>query len=215
MYKLVFSSFSDDYCQLNRDLCDAVSNTNQILDRENETLSEVLRRVEGAESKEDIGVGFEKINDVMRFFLRVAPGRKEFKSVREEIKKIGISDYFEESLMSSHKLEDVILKWKMIVLQNLSAELKQKETEDTDAKRKDAELISRFFPHTNSNNQNADVKSKIYTNSRKRQKVSKISKRSNFSYKEFQIMKRKRFCYHFQTNNCHKGNMCKFKHVKF
>ena len=60
MYKFVVSGFSDDYSQLNRDLCDAVSNTNQILDRENETLSEVLRRVEGAESKEDIGSDLRK-----------------------------------------------------------------------------------------------------------------------------------------------------------
>ena len=50
MYKFVVSDFSDDYSQLKWDLCDAVSNTNQILDRENGTLSvQKAKRISGSD----------------------------------------------------------------------------------------------------------------------------------------------------------------------
>ena len=129
-YDLVFSSFWKKDYQEDEDISDAVSDASKILEGMGQGLKELLISVECATNKEEIELGFDKINNILRLFLRLSPGRKAFKAVREAIKSMGISGTFEEHLMRSFKLEEALLGWKIFVLQKSWTRLKNREEED-------------------------------------------------------------------------------------
>ena len=108
IYGFFVNSPRDENEQHDKDLSDAIAKTKHTLESTGQSLRELLIKIESAQNEEDIKSGFDKLNDVMRFLLRVYPGQNDFKSVREAIKIIGISESFEENLVKSCKLEDAI-----------------------------------------------------------------------------------------------------------
>ena len=153
-------------------------------------LKELLISVECATNKEDIELGFDKINNILRLFFSLSSGRKAFKAVREAIKSLGISATFEEHLLRSFKLQEAILGWKMFVLQKSWTRLKNREAENRRMKSEDTELISRFFPTEKRNNKRAEVKCQGHNHGTKRRKLNKARKRTGFTAKQFSSMKR-------------------------
>ena len=213
-YDLVFSSFWKKDHQEDEDISDAVSDASKILEGMGQGLKELLISVECATNKEEIELGFDKINNILRLFLRLSPGRKAFKAVRESIKSMGISATFEEHLMRSFKLEEALLGWKIFVLQKSWTRLKNREEENKRMKFEDTELISRFFPKHKHNHKRAKVKFQDPNHVKKRRKLNKAQKRTGFTAKQFSTMKRKGICYYFQGSNCQKGDSCQYKHLK-
>ena len=200
VYNLVFnSSWEQD-----EDICYALGKAKKIFEGTDQGLRELSTSLESAKNEEDIKLGFDKINNIMRFLLRVSPGRKGFKVVREAIKSMGISDAFEKHLMRSCTLEDAILGWKVFVLQKSWTCVKKREAEDKRMKMEDEDLMRMFFPKSNRNKKTANVKFKAYNNGYKRRKLNKVSKRTFFTSKQFSTMKRKGICYYFLDNNCQK-----------
>ena len=208
VYDMVFPHQEDE------DISDAVSDASKILEGMGQGLKELLISIECATNKEEIELGFDKINNILRLFLRLSPGRKDFKAVREAIKSLGISASFEEHLTRSFKLEEAILGWKILVLQKSSTRLKNMEEENKRMKSEDSELISRFFPTHKSNHKRAEEKFQGPTHPKKRRKLNTAQKRTSFTAKQFNTMKKKGICYYFQGNNCQKGDFCQYKHLK-
>ena len=213
-YDLVFASFWKKDDQQDEDISDAVSEASKVLEGMGQGLKKMLISVECATNKEEIELGFDQINNILRMFLRLSTGRKAFKAVREAIKSLGISPTFEEHLMRSFNLEEAILGWKIFVLQKSWTRLKNREEENKRMKTEDNELISRFFPNNKRNHKRAEVNIQGPNHVKKRRRLNKAQKRTGFTAKQFSTMKRKGICYYFQGSNCQKGDSCQYKHLK-
>ena len=185
-YDLLVTSFLKKDPQQDEDICYAVSEARKILEGMGQGLKKLLISVESATNKEEIELGFDQINNILRMFLRFSTGRKAFKAAREAIKSMGISPTFEEYLMRSFNLEEALQGWKMFALQKSWTRLKNREEENKKMKTEDTELISRFFPQNKRTNKRAEINFQGPNPVKKRRKLNKAQKRTGFTAKQFE-----------------------------
>ena len=60
-------------------VADAIEKVQLVLEKNNGTLLQVLCETESTESREGIEVAFEKLNDTMRYLLRLIKGENTFR----------------------------------------------------------------------------------------------------------------------------------------
>ena len=73
---------------------DAIKKTQLALFGIKKTLSCVLLEIECAQSRKDVEIGFQKINEYLRYLLRVQPATESYGSVRAALEQFGTSEKF-------------------------------------------------------------------------------------------------------------------------
>ena len=116
-----------------------------VLDKNNETLLQVLCETESTESREGIEVSFEKLNDTMRYLLRVDQRREYFSHVCSALMNFELSEKFIDHLLRANSLREAMRSYKSDILQNISFNLRKRKREDLEFKEMDQELIDRYL----------------------------------------------------------------------
>ena len=172
------------------------------LDRDKETLRRVFLETESAESPSEIKQGFDKVNDYMRWFLRLPKGRDFFKTVRIALETIGTTKKFSANLQKAGSLEEAIIDYKTELLQELSFQLRKREIEDIKNQKQDQDLINFYFPKLIQGESRKESKvDETPSENRKRKRVTDENE------------ERKKVCHSYQRRKCHRGDKCYYKHI--
>ena len=131
--------------QLEQDVSSAVKKLRLSLVGTGESIKHVFHSLECSESKEAVEVGLKKLDNLMRYFLRLSIGRQGFPIVRAALLKLGVSRKFNLHLTEASTLEDAVHKYKIDVLHECSQQLMQICNEDQRQDKLNNDLISSYF----------------------------------------------------------------------
>ena len=212
--KLIFG-VDDSTIQLERNLKSVVAKTEMITARIGESLCGILNNIECADNGIDVQLGFDKFDEVMRFFKRISTRDDNFGKVRSAIERVGVSDMFLENLKKGCSLEIAIENYKVKVLQNLAVQKMIREREDAQIKKQDENLFERFLPKSGKRKIAVEIENHE-GKSKKRRKLrrSNSRKQKGYSAQKLMTMRRKGICFYFPRGTCRRGELCKFKHMQ-
>ena len=88
---------------------DAITKTQLALFGIKKTLSCVIMEIECAQSRKDVEIGFQIINDNLRYLLRVQPATENYGSVRAALEQLGTSEKFSSHVKRSSSLEEALI----------------------------------------------------------------------------------------------------------
>ena len=92
-----------------KDLVRAVEKLVIELESEGTSLTLVLLAIECAVSRDGVILGFDKLNNYLRYLFRIAPNEEKFAKVQTALMTLGTSDKFAGHLKSAFSLKEAIL----------------------------------------------------------------------------------------------------------
>ena len=195
----------------------AIWKIKRLLTCKGETLTDVFLDVENAESKDDLKVAFKKLNKLMSYMIRAAPGLESYIAVQTALKLLGTSEKFCEVMKTSVSLEDAIIKWKIEILQSLSDLIMLSDFEASRVDNMDEELINRYLPDPHLITLNIKKSGNEITEvnrSSKRRKITSDSFETRLGVSDIKSLRTRGVCVFYQFGICNRGANCKFKHLK-
>ena len=198
-------------------IADAIENVQLVLDGSNETLLQVLCETESTESQAGIEIAFDKLNDTMRYLLRVDQGREHFSHIRGALMSFDLTKRFTDHLLRGSSLGEAIRGYKTEILQNVSYNLRKRKREDLEFKETDQELIHRYLDGLCTTPEKKK-RNKVDHNqgSCKRRRILAESPRhienGSAAYVNDHCGSKAKVCSKFVNGNCRRGNSCYYKH---
>ena len=218
-----FLSGDDADLNVSKNVKDALSKMQCALILEKQTLWSLFLEIECAQDRKGVEIGFPKINNYLRYLLRINPATESYKVLRTELEKIKTSAKFSGHLKRASSLEEALTNWKTDVLQDLSFKVLKCREEDLRRNKLDRQLLKRYLPELSSKIQNDDKiqeRPKLYRESSKRRRIRgnsgddrKYGNTSRHNY--FDEMWRKKMCIDFKDGKCRRGSACRFEHSDY
>ena len=195
----------------------AIWKVKRLLTCKGETLTDVFLDVENSESKVELKVAFKKLNKLMSYFIRAAPGLEHYHAVQAALKVLGTSDKFSEVMKKSVSLGNAIMNWKIEILQSLADLIMLSDFEAGRVDKMDEELINRYLPEAplrtlnrrKSGNEIIEV-----DRSSKRRKLTSASLETRLAVSDIKSLRKRGVCVFYQFGECNRGASCKFEHSK-
>ena len=216
----IFSSDNSANVNTDQNMKDAIKKTQLALFNSKKTLSCVLMEIECAQSRKDLEIGFKKINNYLRYLLRVQPATENYGGVRAALGQIVTSEKFSSHLQRSSSLEEALISWKTDVVQNLSFEIQKYYERDMTRDKLDRELMQRYLPEvslTKEEESSDNIKSQYWRSSKRRKRMSDSdndwNSRKKSRHENHSRDWRKNICVDFQAGKCRRGKSCRFEHI--
>ena len=169
-----FLSDKDINHNINKNIKDAINKMQLALILDKQTLWGVFHEIECAQDRKGVEIGFPKINNYLRYLLRIQPATESYRAVRTALEKIKTSAMFSDHLKRAFSLEEALTNWKRNVLQNLSFQLQLRYEEDLRSMKLDRLLLKRYLPEPSFKMEKDDKiqeRPKQYRESSKRRRI--------------------------------------------
>ena len=132
------------------DLQVAFQKVKKLLCNKNDTLSDICLSIESAENRDELKVGFDYLNRIVRILLVAAPGIEHNRNVAEVLRELKCSEKLLFHLKSS-TVRQAVIQYKTEVTKDLVGKIRQTEVLARLDDSFDEKLISSFFHDTGSN----------------------------------------------------------------
>ena len=193
-----------------------------LLSKDEVTLKSIFLEIEHAEDGKRLMIAFAKINNYLRFLLRVEPANETYGAVRTALENLETSVKFSSHMKRALSLEDALNRYKTDVVQTLSSHLIKSQEEDIRRGNFDRELIRRYLPQPTSNTKLQEETKENSLPSRqiaKRRKSERdyypVKQTRSKIYTDHERLRRKNVCISFLHRKCNRGKACKFKHIDY
>ena len=163
-----------------KDAAKATEMTSYLLKTNGDTLRGICNKTESARCLEEVKCNFQKVNQVMLYFLSDVKGKDGFWAIKRCLEELGISKRLSECLEKASSLREALEMWKTNIVIDISVKVKRREKERVLNEDFDNGLISRFLtcPRSPARSLKRSLKESTFKadermTERKRAKVSK------------------------------------------
>ena len=123
-----------------------VKEVQSLLGATDDSLQTLCRRVEEAATKKDVKVALRQFNRMMKIFMDMVADNTYDHLVRQAICDMGVSQRFQELLISAASFREALTEYKTAVVRDLGTALQRaREQADMDDEL-DNDLLSHFLP---------------------------------------------------------------------
>ena len=117
-----------------------------LLGATNDSLQAMCRRVEEAESRDDVKAALRQFNRIMKIFMDMVADDTDDHLIRQAICDMGVTQRFQELLISAASLREALTEYKTAVVRDLGAALQKARDHPNMDDELDDDLLSHFLP---------------------------------------------------------------------